>query len=157
STVTRRAIDAVAMLGIAAWLVLGWREADASHDRTLDLYTQGVAAELPAGAVYVAEGDVECFYGIPSDRGRRFPVAAPQISLGVYQREAAPKIEPRLFDGHHAYETWDEFLSECVMRGLTVAGAAVATVALAPAQPELHGLLLIAPPGGSNVVSRETI
>lgn len=157
SVMARRALDAVVAITVIAWLVTGWPEADVSHDRTIDLYARGVAAELPPGAVYVTEGDVESFLGVPDGEIRRFPIAAPQLSLDTYQRSIAPRIEPRLFDGRRIYATWEDVLGECAKQKLTVAGASVGAVALAPAQPELRGLVLVAPPGGAPVVTRETV
>jgi len=65
-----RALDVAAIAAIVAWLVLGWPRADASHDRTLELYARGVGQELPEGTVYVTEGEVEAFLGA-LDRTRR--------------------------------------------------------------------------------------
>ena len=59
--VRRRALDVAVIAAVVAWLALGWPHADASHDRTLDLYARGVGQELPANAVYVTEGEVEAF------------------------------------------------------------------------------------------------
>jgi hypothetical protein len=151
-----RAFDALAIVAIAAWLAFGWREADVSRDRTLDLYAQGLAAEMPREAVYVAEGDVECFLGIPSPGGRRFPVASPQMALDYYTSVVAPRLEPRLFHGQ-AYASWEDVLKECERLGLTVAGASVPTVTLPSSRPELRGLLLVARPGNTEVLTRETV
>jgi hypothetical protein len=153
----RRALDALAVLAAVAWLAFGWPVADASHDRTLDLYTRGLAMELPPDAVYVAEGDVECFYGVPSAGGRRFPIAAPQCSLDRYQQQIAPHIEPRVFDGRRIYPTWEDVIHECDRRGLTVAGASIGYVAIQPEIPELDGLLLVARPGNREMLTRATV
>ena len=155
----RPGFDVALGIFVLAWLGLEWPRADASADRTLDLYARGIALELPRDAVYVTEGEVEAFLGAPVPRGPRFPVSQPLASLPWYAREVAPRLEPRVLGGDATVtvEDWDGFMAACFDRRLAVASTSRAMVATPFGAPELRGLLYVARPGAVEELTTETI
>jgi hypothetical protein len=154
--VRRRALDVAVIAAVVAWIALGWPHADASHDRTLDLYARGVGQELPANAVYVTEGEVEAFLGVPTPAGTRFPISAPMTPLEWYARATAPRLEPRVLHGA-PLEDWDQFLTACFQRRLPVASTSPGIVTTPFGVPELRGLLYIARAGSRDELTDSTI
>jgi hypothetical protein len=152
----QRALDVAVVAAIAAWLVLGWPRADASHDGTLELYARGIGQELPHGAVYVTEGEVEAFLGVPSATGVRFPLSATMTPLDWYSRETAPRLEPRMLNGARL-EDWDQFLVGCFKQGLSVASASPGIVTTPFGVPELRGLIYVASAGARAELTDTTI
>jgi hypothetical protein len=152
----RRALDLIAVAAILTWLALGWPRADASHDRTLDLYARGVGQELPAGAMYVTEGEVEAFLGVPTPEGMRFPISAPMTPLEWYARATAPRLEPRVLQGA-PLDDWDQFLVAGLQRSLSIASTSPGIVTTPFGVPELRGLLYVARAGSRDELTDSTI
>jgi len=157
SPVARVLADAAVTLAIAAALVIGWGEADVSHDDTLALHARGIAAELPAGAVYVTEGDVETFLGVPSAGGTRFPVSGPEITPEWYWRDVVPRLEPRVMKPGVVVNQWSDFLGACSARGLAVAGTSPRLIASSDAMPELRGLIFVARAGSDSDLTAASV
>lgn len=151
-------VDVVVALAAIAWLVTGWRGADAAHDRTIELHQQALAAELSPGWVYATEGDVETFDGVPAARVRRYPVMGPEVEFEWYWRNVAPRLEPRVLDRDTPPPaSWEEFLARCFARNLTVAATSGAILAVDSIVPELRGLLYVARPAGRTLFTDSTV
>ncbi|MCC6649813.1 MAG: hypothetical protein IT348_01535 [Candidatus Eisenbacteria bacterium] len=148
-----RFLATLAVLLAIGFPVAGWQQADASRDRTLELYTRAIGAELPADALYVTGGDVEALYGVPAPQGRRFPLAQQQFGLERYVTQVAPRLEPRVAGAR----TWSDVMAAAAEQGLTVAGSSPELLALPGAVPELRGLLFVATPGSAADLSREAV
>ena len=156
--VARLPVDGVVAIAAIAWLVTGWRGADAAHDRTIELHQRAVADELAPGWVYVTEGDVETFDGVPAGRGRRYPVMGPEVEFEWYWRNVAPRLEPRVLDRDTPPPaSWDEFLARCFARDFTVAASSGAILAVDSIVPELRGLLYVARPGSRAMFTDSTV
>jgi len=153
----RRALAGLVALAAVAWLVTGWRGADAAHDRTIEIHQRALAAEISPAWVYVTEGDVETFDGVPDARARRFPIMGPELALPWYWTAVAPRLEPRVLAGEPPPVTWEDFLGRCFARGLPVASTSGAIVALDSIEPELRGLLYLARPGNRTMFTDSTI
>ncbi len=154
---TRRVLAVVVALAAIAWLVTGWRGADAAHDATIEIHQRALASELSPDWVYVTEGDVETFDGVPVAHGRRFPVMGPEMAFPWYWTAVAPRLEPRVLAGEPAPLDWVDFLHRCFAHGLPVAGTSGAVVAVDSLTPELRGLLYLAQPGGRALFTDATI
>lgn len=157
TTAWRNAVVGLVALAIGGWLALGWPVADASRDRTLEIYARGVALEISDDAVYVTEGDVETFLGVPTGRGVRFPVSEPLSSVPWYASQTAPQLEPRVLGRGGSLDEWSSFLGDCFSRGLEVASSSRTLVETPTGVPELRGLLYVARPGSTEELTRATI
>jgi hypothetical protein len=157
SAEARACADVAAALAIAAALVTGWREADVSRDATLALHAAGIALELPDGAVYVTEGDVETFQGVLMQTGLRFPVSGPEITPEWYWRDVVPKLEPRVMQPGVVVNQWCDFLSACTARGLAVASTSPTLIASPDATPELRGLIFVARAGSDSELTAASV
>ena len=153
----RNVLAGLVAVAIGAWLALGWPEADVSADRTLELYARGIARELPDDAVYVTEGDVETFLGVPVGGGVRFPVSQPVASLRWYAERTAPRLEPRVLGPGTILDDWASFLAACRSRGLPVASSSMTLIATPAGVPELRGLLYVARAGSQQELTPGTI
>jgi len=154
---TRGLVTTAVALTIAYWLIAGWREADVSHDTTLALHARGIAAELPDRAVYVTEGDVETFLGIPAPSGTRFPISGPEIAPEWYWRDVVPRLEPRVLQPGVPVNQWSDFLVACFARGLPVASTSSTLIESSRATPELRGLIFVARADADSELTAESI
>ncbi len=152
----RRALDALVVLAAAAWLLAGWAEADASHDRTLDLYARGIALELPRDAAFVTMSDIEVFLGAHGPEGTRYPISAAAFPLEWYRREVIPRLDPMLAGGG-SRGGWGDMMRSCLARGRPAASSSDALIATPLAVPELRGLIFLARPGATTDLTRESV
>ena len=157
TTAWRNAVLGLVAVAIGVWVALGWAQADASRDRTLQLFARGLALELSDDMVYVTEGDVEAFLGVPTEHGVRFPVSAPLSSLPWYASRTAPRLEPRVLGRGGSLDDWSGFLGECLSRDLAVAASSRSLVGTPAAVPELRGLLYVTRSGSTEELTRATI
>lgn len=124
-------------------ILLGYAEADASRDRTMELFLQGVSQDLPADALYLAAQSEEYFSGIPPDG--RFPIAHEGFfERPWYVREVMPALEPRLAGAEpHGL---GELLELAERRGIPeIASVDEAVFSTQNRVAELRGLVLVAP------------
>jgi hypothetical protein len=156
TTAWRNTVAALVTAAIGGWLTIGWTAADVSRDHTLQVHARGIALELPEDAVYVTEGDVEVFLGVPAGRGLRYPVSQPLSSLPWYASRTAPRVEPRVLGGR-PLDDWSRFLDECLARGLVVASSSRSLVDTPAGVPELRGLLYVARSGATEELTPATI
>jgi hypothetical protein len=156
SPAARRFLLVAAVAVVGAWLSLGWPVADLSRDRTLTLYARGVALELRDEHVYVTEGDVEAFLGVPTAHGPRYPVSQPLASLPWYVQGTWPRLEPRVLGGRPV-ETWDGFLRACFAQRRSVVSSSPSLIATPDAVPELRGLVFVADSGATEELTAETV
>lgn len=88
--------DCCGLIVIILFIITGWERADASKDRTLDVFQKGAGMLLPKEAVYIAHSDVETAYGADTPGELRFPIEVGMMSRNWYLTDVLPRLEPRI-------------------------------------------------------------
>ena len=113
------ALQAIAIAIVLGGAMLNYSSANSRSDDTMSVYRNTLASSLPARAVYVADQDLEIFYGVPSPEGAiRFPISAGLFEFPWYRDGVLTKIEPRI--GLRGHSTLRDMIATVTHNGLRV-------------------------------------
>lgn len=133
-----------ALLWIFYLMSLHSRESDPSKDHTLEIYREALTIGIYPENFYIAESDMESFYGIPSLYGRpRFPVAVGVLGLPWYVEHTVSKVEHRLKMKIPGKKAVPEILRSAVASGVEVVTTSPVIAAQAQMPFEIRGLYFV--------------
>jgi hypothetical protein len=135
-------------IGIAAvWAVFafarGRSDADASSDRTIEVFRDALAATISPAALYVGGLSEETFYGLPLGAHLRFPL---QGNLPWYWDGVAAELEPRVRLFLPPPRGLGELLAAAGAAGLEVTTTEPGMLAAAGYEEHVRGLWLVGVP-----------
>jgi hypothetical protein len=146
-----------ALIGLFLLMIGNWNRTNCSEDNTSDVYLKTLSETMPQNSVYIGHSDMEGFYGIPVNGGkRRFPIDESLLAADWYKKRVLPALEPRLSFPVDLPLTMQKVTEEALQKGMVIVSAHSALGRNQKGKSELRGLYFYSDPYVDALVTRQT-